>query len=258
MVSRSVFVATIAGLLIIQAASVGYLTFKIETLKGTPEPIRREALANGGSTGKSVSPPDSTVPNRDTNLAPRIATNGRVTYGAPTARLTIEAFTDLECPLCKKMHPEIRAVVENSDGVVNWQIRHFPLEKHGQAALDAANLVECVATSYGNRQAWGILEAIYDRSAGGGAGVDDLITLSRNHAVSGRMAETCLESGANNEKILSDIHTGQALGITGTPSVLIRDSKTGRTGLLRGYKSREQLAAAIQRLLQTDNRKLIP
>lgn len=250
MVSRSVFIATVAGLLIIQAVSVGYLTFRIEGLKGAPEPERAEEFASGGITGKSVSPSSSTLAtHHDANLAPRLVSNGRVTYGEPTARLTIEAFTDLECPLCKKMHSEIRAVVENSDGVVNWQIRHFPLEKHGQAALDAANLVECVATSYGNRQAWGILEAIYDRSAGGGAGVDDLITLSRNHAVSGRMAETCLESGANNEKILSDIHTGQALGITGTPSVLIRDSKTGRTGLLRGYKSREQLAAAIHQIL---------
>lgn len=58
----------------------------------------------------------------------------RLVYGNLNARLTMQKFSDIECPFCRKMHGGLKSVVDNSRGGVNWEFKHFPLSGHNPAA----------------------------------------------------------------------------------------------------------------------------
>lgn len=181
--------------------------------------------------------------------APDSYNDDRISYGSPAARITIEGFTDIECPYCKAMHKELRQVIDSSGGVINWQVRHYPLSRHNPVAAIEAQVLSCIADSYGNRTAWAMLEAFYNDTESNGKGVGDLDAFVRHYGLSGALARNCIESDAHKGDINADYQYGRSLGITGTPAMLIRDNKTGKSTLVKGMQTKEQIAAQLQNLL---------
>ena len=175
--------------------------------------------------------------------------NDRLVYGNLNARLTMQEFSDIECPFCRKIHGGLKSVVDNSRGVVNWEFKHFPLSGHNPAAAMQAKAVECVRESYGNQVAWAALDQFFEKTRSNGQGVGDLPTFARSMGLSGKAIELCLDSDAHEDRISGDYREGSKLGITGTPALRILDHKTGRDYLIKGYKTPEQLAQALQQIL---------
>ena len=182
--------------------------------------------------------------------SPRVPED-RLVYGSLNARLTMQEFSDIECPFCRKMHGGLKSVVDNSQGVVNWEFKHFPLSGHNPAAAMQAKAVECVRESYGNRVAWAALDQFFEKTRSNGQGVGDLPTFARSMGLSGKAMELCLASDAHEDRISQDYREGSQMGITGTPALRILDHKTGRDYLIKGYKTPEQLTQALQQILGT-------
>ena len=180
--------------------------------------------------------------------SPRVPED-RLVYGSLNARLTMQEFSDIECPFCRKMHGGLKSVVDNSQGVVNWEYKHFPLSGHNPAAAMQAKAVECVRESYGNRVAWAALDQFFEKTRSNGQGVGDLPTFARSMGLSGKAMELCLASDAHEDRISQDYREGSQMGITGTPALRILDHKTGRDYLIKGYKTPEQLTQALQQIL---------
>lgn len=185
----------------------------------------------------------------DYELASPQAPDDQLIYGNLNARLTMQEFSDIECPFCRKMHGGLKSVVDNSRGVVNWEFKHFPLSGHNPAAAMQAKAVECVKESYGNQIAWAALDQFFEKTRSNGQGVGDLPTFARTLGLSGKAIELCLNSDAHEERISQDYREGSRLGITGTPALRIVDHKTGRDYLIKGYKTPEQLTQALQQIL---------
>ncbi len=80
-------------------------------------------------------------------------------------------------------------------------------------------------------------------------GVGDLPTFARSMGLSGKAMELCLDSDAHEDRISQNYREGSQLGITGTPALRILDHKAGRDYLIKGYKTPEQLAQALKRIL---------
>lgn len=185
----------------------------------------------------------------DYELAAPEAPEGRLIYGNLNARLTMQEFSDIECPFCRKMHGGLKSVVDSSRGVVNWEYKHFPLSGHNPAAAMQAKAVECVRESYGNQVAWAALDQFFDQTRSNGQGVGDLPTFAKTMGLSGKAMELCLGSDAHEDKISQDYREGSQLGFSATPALRIVDHKTGRDYLIKGYKTPEQLAQALQQIL---------
>jgi len=183
--------------------------------------------------------------NKMFHLAPTSTPNNRRIYGDVKARYTLMEFADIECAFCRKMHDNIKRVVDQSKHAINWEFKHFPLGGHNPAAAKEAHAIECIAGEYNNRTAWVALEQFIKSTKGNGLGIDDIPSLIRSFGINGSLIFNCLESNDYKEKINSDYEEGRRLGITGTPAILLIDNQASSRLLIRGYKTSEQLLQII-------------
>ncbi len=184
-------------------------------------------------------------------LADQRTPDDRLIYGSLDARITLQEFGDIECPFCRKMHSGLKQVIDHSDGVVNWEFKHFPLKMHNPVAALQAKAIECVKASYGNRVAWTTLDQLFAQTGGNGQGVPDMTGFVRSLGLSGQAISMCMASDAHEERINRDYQEGQALGISSTPALRILDHKTGKDYIVKGYKTPEQLLQALQHVLRS-------
>ena len=190
-------------------------------------------------TPVKASEPENTVVNST------VAERDAMAYGNENAPYTLEVFTDVECPFCRKMHTEIQEAVERSSNTLNWKVRHFPLSRHGEPAIQGAMLLECVNRSYGSEKAFDMLAAIYSRTGGSGRGVGDIKAFAKEHGVSGAIVSLCLKSPDINKIVQSDYNYGKRMGVTGTPAMILVDNATGKKQLIAGYMGADELISKV-------------
>ena len=177
--------------------------------------------------------------------------DNRLIYGKGDARITLQAFSDIECPYCRKMHADLKQVIDHSEGVINWEFKHFPLAGHNPAAAVEAQAIECVKEAYGNRVAWVAIDQFIVETEGNGKGMKDMTAVLRSNGLNGRLINNCLASNDHKDTINSNYENGRNAGVTATPAVLIIDNKTGKEYLLKGYKTSEMIVQAIQKIVQS-------
>jgi len=173
-------------------------------------------------------------------------------YGSPNAKYTLNLFSDIECPYCRKIHPGIKQIVDHSQGVINWMYLHFPLQRHNPTAAKEAQAIECIAENQGNQYAWIALEQFMASTSGGGKGIsytaDGISEFVRSFGLNGSMLKNCLLSDDHKEKINQQYSYGRKLGIDATPAILIVDNETGKKALVKGYKTPEELLSYFNKL----------
>ncbi len=148
----------------------------------------------------------------------RFAREERNLYGAARAPITIVEFSDYECPYCAKLHPDLKRIIDESDGAIAWEYRHLPLRIH-ELALPAAIASECVAEHISRDAFWEFTNTLFDNQ-----------TLMSEEYIE----KTALELGLTTEaldsckvdpsllkRIETDTEVARALGGTGTPFSII-------------------------------------
>tara|TARA_R110002167_G_scaffold204404_9_gene408529 strand:- start:9967 stop:10743 length:777 start_codon:yes stop_codon:yes gene_type:complete len=182
-------------------------------------------------------------------LAPVSGTDKRL-YGNVGSRVTLREFSDLECPWCKKMHQDLKKVVDGSQGVINWEFMHYPLGRHNPVAANEAMAVECVANQYDNRTAWAFMDKVFDQTLSNGRGAD-IPKLAQSLGLNGTRLQNCITTAPHREVIHQNFSSGKQKGVTATPAIELVDNQTGRTAMIKGYKTPEQLLQAIQSFLSS-------
>lgn len=149
----------------------------------------------------------------------------RHVYGDQNAPTTIIEFSDLECPFCARVHPTIKRIVDESDGQVAWEYRHFPLPSHAGAG-PAAIISECVARELGNDAFWQYLDAIFIDGVNGIAAYEAAAAVL---GLSGDQITACMNDESIAALIAEDMSVMQALGGNGTPfSIILKEDGTMR------------------------------
>lgn len=150
--------------------------------------------------------------------------------GDKNAKLTLVSYTDLECPFCKTFHPTLKQLLTDYDGQVNVIFRNYPLSFHANAPKQAEAAL-CVGKLGGADDYWSYVDKIFERTTSNGTGfaLADLGPLAKEVGVDQTKFQTCLDGGEMAQKIKDDMADGNAGGVTGTPSTLIVDPKTGKT-----------------------------
>lgn len=183
-------------------------------------------------------------------LAPAETADNSLLYGDVNARISIKEYGDVECPYCRKMHTEVKRIVDHSQGVINWKFKHFPLAGHNPAAAYEAQALECVKEAYGNRVAWVAMDRMITETAGNGKGIDDMTSFIRSLGLNGSLISNCLASDDHKDTINNDYADGRKSGVTATPALVIVDNKTNKQSLIKGYKTSEMLAKAIHKIIE--------
>ncbi|MGY1809387.1 DsbA family protein [Blastococcus sp. SYSU D00669] len=143
-------------------------------------------------------------------------------YGDPAAPIRVVEYGDFECPYCRDAAPQLKKLVDGSDGRVALVFRHFPLFTVHPFALTAALAAEASGDRF-----WlmhDLLFANQDRLTdtdlagyGGQVGAADVV---------GEPAQ------AFRPAVEADYRSGVQNGVRGTPTLFVDGQRyTGRAKL---------------------------
>lgn len=187
--------------------------------------------------------------------------------GNPNANYSIIVYEDMECQFCK-VYAEVPENVIKKLQDVNFVSRANPLHFHMPMAAKQAVLAECVAEELGNEGYFNFKKSIFKSTLTNGQG---LPPLPLDYEINGSNAEKNIFKDLKNiektlfavaknigikdiEKTLScykDIKTSKKLqtllqtsanyGITGTPTTIFKNNKTGEGKMIPGIMTEEEL-----------------
>ena len=154
--------------------------------------------------------------------------------GPATAPVTVIMFSDFQCPSCSATHPLLKAAIAAFPGKVRLIVRNFPLESIHDNSLLAAR-----AASAANAQGkfFEYIDILYKNQ-------DKLdVANLKKYAADLGLDAAKFEADMNSDKALAaikkDIADGDALHITGTPTIFINGRRIGNL-------SEASLKAAIE------------
>lgn len=142
--------------------------------------------------------------------------------GPQDAKVTLVEYSDLECPFCKRFHPDMQQLMQEFSGKVRWVYRHFPLSFH-QNAQKEAEATECANKLGGNEVFWAYMDKIFERTTSNGTGfaLADLPKLASELGLNEGKFRACLDSGEFTAHVQQDLQEGTALGVSGTPATFV-------------------------------------
>ncbi|MFH2020998.1 MAG: DsbA family protein [archaeon] len=166
-----------------------------------------------------------------------------------TAKITIEEFSDFECPFCARAYPTVNQILDEYGSDVKVVYKHFPLSFH-PLAQKAAEASECARDQGKFEEYHNILFESREMD------IDSLKKHAADLGLDVAKFSTCLDSGAKVDKVKADFTEGQQRGVSGTPTFFINGQslvgaqpyanfKTVIDGLLSG-KAPEQPAQQEQ------------
>ncbi len=172
-------------------------------------------------------------------------------YGDPDAPISLIAYSDFECPFCKQFHTTPKVLVDAYPDEVNWVYRHLPLPMHNPGAERQAEASECAAALGGNDAFWAYADAIYERTESNGNGfpLADLVPLAEEIGLDETEFEACVNEGQYAGRVIDDFAEATQLGVNSTPTVIVRQNRTGEVRLRSGALPMDVYTADIEALL---------
>lgn len=142
--------------------------------------------------------------------------------GPRAAPVKLIEFADTECPLCKRLHPTLKRLVEDYRGQVAWVFRHFPIAEIHPRAPKEHEATECAAELGGEAKFWAYLDRIYEITPSNNR-LDpaELPRLAEQLSLDRAAFEQCLKSGRHAARVAQDVADAQAAGAPGTPYTVV-------------------------------------
>lgn len=164
-------------------------------------------------------------------------------YGSPDALITLIEYSDFECPYCRRFHPSAKALVDGSNGRINWVYRHLPLPIHG-GAMAKALAAECAYAQGGDEAFWKFADAFFEDSIP----VGGLGKLAKKTGLDREKFQQCLDNETTKARVQRDLDDAQAAGLNGTPSNILFNHRTQDFSFLPGAVPLTTLQQEAQKL----------
>lgn len=215
-------------LLIAVAFFAGYLFFKVQNLE----------KKGAGDTAQVQQGQQPQQPQQPVNVKPKKPSTNEHWRGSTNVRYVWIEYSDLECPFCKKIHPDLVKIMSENANNVAWVFRHFPLSFHPKAQK-SAEAVECVAELGGNDSFWKMTDTIYEKMPD--MQLTDLPSIASQVGVDQAAFKTCLDSGKFEKKVKDGLKEGTTAGVQATPTSVIYDLQTDKSLTVEGAVPYDQL-----------------
>jgi len=145
--------------------------------------------------------------------------------GNPDASVVITEYSDFQCPACLQMVPVIEDVMEMYGDQIRFEYKHFPLISIHPFAAPAARAAEAAAQQ---GKFWEMHDKLFENqtvwSRGGNADAF-FIKYAEEIGLDVPTFRRHLSSSVINDAIMSSFREAQALGLTGTPSLLLNGER---------------------------------
>jgi len=202
---------------------------KAMVAKGTPkakvyDELMKDAKGPPPPEKKEVAAPDAQSPVK----------------GPASAKVTIQIFSDFQCPFCKRVEPTLAELEKEYGGKIKLVWRHMPLPFHADAPLASQAAQEAFAQK-GNAGFWKMHDKLFEVQGTSEDAIKrpNLEKIAEEQGLNMTKFKAALDSSAHKAKIEADTKIGNDAGINGTPAFVINGY----------YLSGAQPAAAFKKLI---------
>ena len=171
------------------------------------------------------------------NSAPRAS---QPTLGNPNASVVVEEFSDLQCPACGLISPQVKQVVEANPNIAQLRYFHFPLPQHPYA-FKAAEAAEC-ALDQG--KFWDYVGLTFQNQKN--LNFDSLYSMAKTLGLDESKFKECLDSGSKKDLVKADLGEGYRRGVRATPTIYVNGQEARFTSYESFGNYLQSLATAAQ------------
>ncbi len=168
---------------------------------------------------KTAKAPDPLV----TKTPPKL-TKANPVRGPSNATVTIQVFTDYQCPFCKKLEPTLARVALDYPTKVRVAFHDLPLPMH-KDALPAAKAAREARRQGGDKTFWAFHDALYETlgSSDDALKQPGLDALAKKLGLDMTAFDKAIADDASSKEIEDDKQLALTLDFHGTPSALVGD-----------------------------------
>ena len=152
--------------------------------------------------------------------APQPGAPNPFSKGTASARVTLEEFSDFQCPACSGLEPGLRRVMKDYDDRVRFVFRNYPLQMHKYAFL-ASRAAEAAGLQ---GKFWEMHDMLYDNQKEWSESMEPRVQFDSYATRLGldvQRFKVDMERQDLAERIKSDMLRGNSLGVKGTPTVYL-------------------------------------
>lgn len=233
-------------LVVIAAFFIGSLWTKVSYLEKGGAPAAKSS-GTGTQAPPGGQPQDIYTPVKVETLSLEKVTDNEHIRGDKNAQLTWIEYSDLECPFCKRIHPDLQKMMDEYKGKIRWVYRHFPLNAIHPKAQKAAEAAECAGSLGGNDIFWKFVDKLFEGSPTS-LGAEEMTKTAKSVGLNESQFKSCLDSGKFADKVGTELKAGEKAGVTGTPGNFLLDSK-GNAWIIPGAMPYATIKQVIDKAL---------
>ena len=219
----------IGGVLVAVIAAVVLMSRTSGTSAPTPPP---PSTANSGA--------NPVQPTR----APQPGAAKPWTRGGTTARITLEEFSDFQCPACGGLEPGLRRVVKDYGDRVQLIFRNFPLAMH-KYAFQASRAAEAAGQQ---GKFWEMHDMLYDNQKEWSDSMEPRVQFDSYATRLGldvQRFKTDMERQDLADRVKADYARGMSLDVKGTPTIFLNGREMVPGKLVTEEDLRREIDAAL-------------
>ncbi|MCF6277104.1 MAG: DsbA family protein [Candidatus Magasanikbacteria bacterium] len=153
------------------------------------------------------------------------------TLNNTNAPITIIAFIDFECPFSQESYPILKQVVSKYDSAINVVFKHFPLTSIHPNAVQAGLASTC-AQDQG--MFWEYYDLLFINKK---LDYESLVKNAEDLNLNISIFQNCLTKQVHRANIEQDLKDGVSLGVRGTPTYIVNQTKLEGTTNLSSWDS---------------------
>ena len=139
----------------------------------------------------------------------------------PNVSVTVEEFGDYQCPPCGLLHPELKKILAEYGNRIDFVFRNFPLTRNHKNAMAAAQAAEAARLQ---DRFVKMHDLLYENQSDWKDQTDPRPTFlkyARDLGLDVKRFTRDLDGAEVQQRIASDTQRALAMGIQGTPTILI-------------------------------------
>jgi protein-disulfide isomerase len=164
--------------------------------------------------------------------------------GGTTARVTLEEFSDFQCPACGGLEPGLRRVVKDYGDRVQLIFRNFPLAMH-KYAFQASRAAEAAGQQ---GKFWEMHDMIYDNQKDWSDSMEPRVQFDSYASRLGldvQRFKADMERQDLADRIKADYARGLSLNVKGTPTIFLNGRELVPGKLVTEEDLRREIDAAL-------------
>ncbi len=209
--------------------------------------IAAVVLMSRPSASNNTPPPNAgspaAQPPRPTTQQPGAA--NPYVKGNASARITVEEFSDFQCPACSGLEPGLKRVMADYDDRVRFVFRNYPLQMHKYAFI-AARAAEAAGLQ---GKFWEMHDMLYENQKEWSDSMEPRVQFDSYATRLGldvQRFKADMDRQELAERIKADMMRGNALGVKGTPTVYLNGRELVPGRLVTEDDLRREIEAALK------------